>query len=127
MTVQYADVGRMELTATYRGSGSDAGLVMTGNDFFIAAPASFAVAVTTAAPIRAGNPFAAQITARNNSGGTTPNFGQEGEAVSISFARSQPTGVNAKPGVFSGSAGAFVAGVANTRRPFPGPRWAAAT
>ena len=40
-SVQYADVGRLELLASYRGSGSDAGLVMSGSDFFVAAPASF--------------------------------------------------------------------------------------
>ncbi|MES2948868.1 MAG: DUF6701 domain-containing protein [Pseudomonadota bacterium] len=76
-TFQYADVGNMMLTATYIGSGAEAGLTMTGTDTFIAAPKDFAFSAITAAPIKAGNSFSATITARNNANAATPNFGKE--------------------------------------------------
>lgn len=114
-TVQYADVGAMTLAARYSGSGADAGLVMTGADSFTAAPASFAFSAISAGPLRAGSPFAATVTARNNTGTTTPNFGRESpaEGVALSFARAQPTGAGAANGSFSGSLGAFSGGVAS--------------
>lgn len=77
-TVRYADAGQIALTANYSGSGgSETGLVMTGNDPFIAAPASFSVSNVTAGPIKAGNDFSATVTALNASGNATPNFGNE--------------------------------------------------
>ena len=114
--VQYADVGQMLLNARYAGSGSDAGLVMTGSDNFIAAPASFAFSAISAAPIKAGTPFGASVTARNNAGATTPNFGRETTpaSVTLAFTRAQPTGSGASNGVFTGSMGAFSAGVATS-------------
>ena len=115
-TVQYADVGQMLLSARYTGSGSDAGLVMTGTDSFIAAPASFAFSAITAAPIKAGSAFAASVTARNSAGNATPNFGRESTpaTLTLAFTRAQPTGTGASNGVFSGSLGAFSAGVATS-------------
>jgi len=108
-TVQYADVGQLSLSASHTGSGSDAGLAMTGSDSFIAAPASFAFSGITAAPIRAGLAFSATVAARNSAGSTTPNFGREtvAESVNLSFTRRAPTGAGASNGIFSGSAGAF--------------------
>lgn len=113
-TVDYADSGQMSLTATYTGSGSEAGLVMTGTDTFVAAPASFAFSGVTAGPIRAGRTFGATVTARNQAGVATPNFGREisPAAVALSFIRRQPTGTGAQNGTFSGSLGAFSSGVA---------------
>ena len=113
-TVDYADAGQMSLTATYTGSGSEAGLVMTGADTFVAAPASFAFSGVTAGPIRAGRTFGATVTARNQAGVATPNFGREisPAAVALSFIRRQPTGTGAQNGTFSGSLGAFSSGVA---------------
>lgn len=114
-TVQYADVGQMSLTGKYTGSGSDAGLVMTGTDSFVAAPASFAFGSLPAGPIKAGNTFSATLTARNSSNNATPNFGNETTpaAPTISFTRRQPTGAGANDGVFTpGSLGGFTNGVA---------------
>jgi MSHA biogenesis protein MshQ len=97
-TVIYADVGSMGLSARYAPTvGADAGLVMTGSDNFIAAPKDFAFSAITAGPIGAGNAFSATLTARNNAGSATPNFGQEtgAESASLSLgARIQPTGTN---------------------------------
>lgn len=84
-TFQYADVGNMSLTATYTGSGADAGLVMTGSDTFIAAPKDFAFSGITAGPIKAGNNFGATVTARNNAGTTTANFGKETSAEGVTL------------------------------------------
>ena len=113
--VQYADVGRLTLTATYTGSGSDAGLVMTGTDSFVAAPYLFGVGGITAGNLTAGNAFAATVTANNYAGNITPNFGRETtpEAVVLGFVRAQPSGAGASNGSFSGSTGAFAAGTAS--------------
>ena len=106
---QYADVGNMSLTATYTGSGADAGLSMTGSDSFIAAPKDFAFSAITAASIKAGNNFSATVTARNNANNATPNFGKEtaAEAATLSFVKYQPTGPGAVNGSFSGTLDAF--------------------
>ncbi|MEK8029503.1 DUF6701 domain-containing protein [Ideonella sp. DXS29W] len=114
-TVQYADVGQMSVAARYAGSGSDANLVMTGSDSFIAAPASFAFSNLPAGPIKAGNAFSATLTARNSSGNATPNFGKETTpaAPTLGFTRRQPTGTGASDGVFSGTFGSYTNGVAN--------------
>ena len=113
-TLQYADVGNMALNAQYTGSGADAGLVMTGSASFIAAPASFAFSAITPAPIKAGTVFSATVTAKNSAGNTTPNFGQESaaESVTLTHTRYQPTGVGASNGTFSGNVGTFVGGAA---------------
>jgi MSHA biogenesis protein MshQ len=111
---QYADVGNMSLTATYTGSGADAGLSMTGSDTFITAPKNFAFSAITAAPIKAGNNFSATVTARNNANNATPNFGKETapENASLSFVKYQPTGASAVNGSFTGTLGIFAGGAA---------------
>lgn len=94
-TVSYADVGRMTLTASYTGSsGSEIGLVMTGSDTFITAPASFTV--VPVGPYSAGNPFRVTVTAKNASGGATPNFGKESttENVALTHTLVGPPGGN---------------------------------
>lgn len=105
-TVQYADVGQMNLTGTYTGSGTDAGLSMTGSSSFIASPASFAFSSITAAPV-AGSTFSATLTAKNSSGNAVPNFGKETavttDYVRISWAKAKPTGSAAVAGTFTGT------------------------
>jgi MSHA biogenesis protein MshQ len=104
----------MSLTATYTGSGADAGLSMIGSDTFIAAPKDFAFSGITAAPIKAGNNFSATVTARNNANNATPNFGKETatETAALNFVKYQPTGAGAVNGSFSGTLGAFSGGAA---------------
>ena len=111
----YADAGQVDLTAAYTGSGSDAGLSMTGSDTFVAAPASFAFSGVTAGPIKAGASFSATVTARNRGNAATPNFGRETTPASptLSFAKRQPTGVGSQSGTFSGTLGGFSGGVAS--------------
>jgi MSHA biogenesis protein MshQ len=108
-TVQYADVGLLTLTAAYTGSGSDAGLTMTGSDTFVAAPADFGIGNLPSPLGRAGVAFSPTVTARNSAGAATPNFGRESPAatVSSSVVRSPNAGTLA-----NGSLGAFVSGVA---------------
>ncbi|WKE66027.1 hypothetical protein PVT67_01905 [Gallaecimonas kandeliae] len=43
ISVRYPDAGLMQLNARYDGSGSDAGLVMTGSDQFVSRPAGLCV------------------------------------------------------------------------------------
>ena len=47
-TVNYPDAGQMTLDASYTGSGSESGLVMSGNDQFISVPAGLCVEATDA-------------------------------------------------------------------------------
>lgn len=124
-SLQYLDVGNMTLSATYTGSGSDAGLSMSGNTTFIVAPYDFNVtglAVnTTPSPsncstshFTAGCTFKATVTARNSQGNTTPNFGNESspEAVTLSFTRTMPA--SGSNGMFSGTLGGFTNGSASS-------------
>lgn len=85
--LQYADVGQMNVSAAYTGiAGSlDAGLSMIGTGSFIAAPASFSFSGITAGPIKAGNSFSATVSALNNSGAVTPNFGKESTAEGVTL------------------------------------------
>ena len=115
VALQYADVGQMQLNARYTGTaGSEAGLLMTGTDTFISAPASFDFSTVSTGPIKAGEAFVATVNARNSAAATTPNFGHESPPppVTLAFTRVQPAGAGAADGVFSGSLGAFTAGVA---------------
>jgi MSHA biogenesis protein MshQ len=116
-SAQYADVGQAQVSASYLGTtGSEVGLVMTGSDSFIAAPAAFAFTSITAAPIKAGKPFSATVTARNANNVATPNFGRESAAATptLSFTRAAAMGAGAANGSFSGSLGVFSAGAATS-------------
>lgn len=112
----YADAGQVNLTAAYTGSGSDAGLSMTGSDTFIAAPASFAFSGVTAGPIKAGASFSATVTALNRGNAAMANFGRETvpAAPTLSFTKRQPTGGGSQAGTFSGSLGGFSNGAASS-------------
>ena len=116
-TVAYADVGQVSLAARYAGTAgtSEASLVMTGSDSFIAAPHSLAFSGITAGPIKAGSPFSATVSARNAALATTPNFGRETspESMTIGFTRLAPTGSGAAEGSFTGSLGVVSAGAAS--------------
>jgi MSHA biogenesis protein MshQ len=92
-SLQYADVGQMNLTASYTGiAGSpDAGLSMIGATSFIAAPASFAFSGVTAGSIKSGNPFSLTVSALNNAGAVTPNFGKEIPAEGVTLTSSLVT------------------------------------
>ncbi|WP_201740846.1 LamG domain-containing protein [Rhodoferax sp. TS-BS-61-7] len=109
-SVQYADVGRVTLSA----QETTAGVTMTGSDIFIAAPAKFAFSGITPAPLKAGVNFSATVSAQNNVNAATPNFGKETspESVVLAFAKASPTGVGASNGSFSGALGTFTAGSA---------------
>lgn len=99
-SLQYADVGKMSVSANYTGTAGsmDAGLVMTGSGSFITAPASFSVTGVTAGPIIADNLFSATVTALNAVGDVTPNFGNEdapeGTTLSSVLAMGAGTWVN---------------------------------
>lgn len=121
-TLQYADVGSLNLLARHAPSGSsDGGLVMTGSATFVARPADFtltsihcssmsagqcaaalaspgnnpgATSASGAAFIPAGRAFSATVTAVNAAGAPTPNFGRESpaEGVLLSASLLQPAG-----------------------------------
>lgn len=114
-TFDYADAGQVNVAASYSGSGSDAGLSMTGTDTFIAVPASFAFSGVTAGPIKAGASFSATVTALNRANMATPGFGRETPAVvpTLTFTKRQPSGSGSQSGVFSGNLGGFSGGSAS--------------
>ncbi|MGV8866659.1 MAG: DUF6701 domain-containing protein [Janthinobacterium svalbardensis] len=76
--MSYADVGKVNLKATYTGSSAsgDTGLSMTGNADVIVVPDAFSV-VAIANPQRAGAPVTVSMSALNSAGAVTPNFGNE--------------------------------------------------
>lgn len=86
-TLQYADVGKMTINASFAGTAGtlDAGLSLTGGGTFIAAPASFAFSSVTGGLIKAGSAFSATVTAQNSAGATTPNFGKEVAAEGVTL------------------------------------------
>lgn len=111
-TLQYADVGQM--TVSGQNTAPVSGITMAGSSTFIAGPKDFAFSAITPAPIKAGNNFSATVTARNNIGAATPNFGKETtpDGVTLSFTKYRPTGVWAQNGLFSGNVGSFSGGAA---------------
>jgi MSHA biogenesis protein MshQ len=113
-TVQYNDVGLMQLNARYVGSEEheDTGMVVFGSDTFVVKPHHFSIdsikcSDGTANPgatnseeekfCRAGDDFHVQVSARNAYGEITENFGHEDspESVNIVSELVQPVGENA--------------------------------
>jgi len=105
--VQYPDAGSMRLQARYEGSAGtdDAGLVMLGQDDFVARPAGFVLDVpgnpaaadaTGGVFVQAGADFEVTATAVNASGNPTPNYGREAtpESVRLEHALVEPAGGN---------------------------------
>ena len=114
-TLQYADVGQMQVSASYSGTAgtSEAGLNMTGSGSFITAPHSFAFSGITAGPIKAGNDFSATVTARNAAGNATPNFGHETAPEGVTLTATLLAGSHNPPLANGAIAGiAFVNGIA---------------
>ncbi|WP_374435097.1 DUF6701 domain-containing protein [Inhella sp.] len=115
LTLQYADVGRFSVTATYTGSAAsgDAGLSMTGSAQAVAAPKDFLFSNLPSGAQVAGAAFGLRLTARNTADAATPNFGQEGETVALTHTKLTPVFAGAQAGAFSHGALSFTAGVAN--------------
>jgi MSHA biogenesis protein MshQ len=108
-TLSYADVGQINLAASYVGSAltSDLGLNMSGTGTFVSMPASLGISLTSATPLKAGNAFAVKVTAFNSAGVATPNFGKETPSITdylrLSFTKVSPTGTGAQAGTFTGT------------------------
>ena len=114
-TVQYADAGQVGLTATYSGSGADAGLSVTGTDTFVVVPHDFGVSSLAAGTIVAGQSFGVTVQARNASGGVTRNFGRETSpaTATLTFLRTRPSLSGAVDGTQSTSLGGWMNGQAS--------------
>ncbi|MGM0769356.1 MAG: DUF6701 domain-containing protein [Pseudomonadota bacterium] len=116
--LRYRDVGSVLLGARYEGTGDDSGLVMTGQDDFVARPDRFAINV----PDNPGEPgvsdgnvfkvagenFEVEVRALNTLGAQTPNFGREvpREGVDLTVAEAASTPLPSMPPL-SGSLGLF--------------------
>ncbi len=116
-TVQYDDVGQVQLSVSASGSGSSAGLSLTGSANFLIAPfKTFVLSNLPGAAISAGSPFGYTVTAVNAAMAATPNFGRETppESITMSWVRNQPTGANAVDSSFStGTPAGVVNGAVN--------------
>jgi MSHA biogenesis protein MshQ len=92
-SLQYAEAGQVNVSASYTGSGANANLAASGSDDFVAAPATFKIeaATTTSAALsngafaRAGDTFTLTVTALNASNQVTRNFGKELSPESFSI------------------------------------------
>lgn len=103
-TLQYADVGQMNLSATHTGAGISAGLVMTGSTSFISAPASISIAGVSAAPVQASSAFSATVSVLNAAGNPVPNFGKDTvpEGVTLSSVLAMVAGTWNNPALHNG-------------------------
>ncbi|TDM09477.1 MAG: hypothetical protein C4K60_09495 [Ideonella sp. MAG2] len=116
-TLQYWDVGRMQLSLSYSGSAGtgDAGLAMTGSAPFVSAPMGFII-TDYPSVVTAGSAFTFNVKALayGSNSYVTPNFGRESpaEGVTLGWMRSNPLGTGAQAGAFTGTVGAFSGGVA---------------
>lgn len=121
LTIQYDDVGKLNLSASYYGTGAEDGLEMHGKTDFITRPHTLTVlrsfdgtkgnpGTTNSGTgfVAAGEPFSVIIESRSRQGAATPNFGKESprEIVSTAFSkRVYPA---------TGSDGILAAGATNT-------------
>lgn len=116
--LRYPDVGKVTVNARYVGSGKEDGLIMNGQDEFVARPAYFTLDIPShpdpaatddegSVFKAAGEEFKITVAARNANNGITPNFGREStpEEVDLELALAAPSG-GAEPGL-SGSFGSF--------------------
>jgi MSHA biogenesis protein MshQ len=121
-TLQYADVGKLNLSASYTGAGVDALLSMSGSADFIVAPNHFSFSTPPAGPIVAGNIFSMTVTARNAANNATLSFGKESVPESVVLGlgeRVAPSGAidttnGPVDGVVSGTVGAWSGGAASS-------------
>ncbi|MBA5605901.1 polymer-forming cytoskeletal protein [Duganella sp. FT3S] len=123
-TLQYADAGRVTLSAQLiPPSGPYTGLVLKGASTFVAAPTSFRFTVTNngaANPaatndtgpvfIGAGQPFQAKLEAINAVNAVTANFGNESPAESYTLAQSLVAPAGGRMVAVGGSLAAMVNG-----------------
>jgi MSHA biogenesis protein MshQ len=121
INVRYDDVGQITLNANATVTpftGATAITLNGSSNAFVVAPHHFGFSAVTAAPIKAGNNFSANVTAYNGlaTPTATKNFGQEtpaAESAALALTKCQPTGTSSSSGTFSGNVGAFTAGTAS--------------
>ena len=116
----YPDVGQVTLFPTYTGGAAtnDSGLSMAAasGNVFIAAPASLQVSGIPAAPLTAGSPFNATVTALNacSTPAATPNFGRETMPATVAMASANPLPGQGNATAINQTLSGFIAGVAST-------------
>ena len=128
--MKYADVGKISLQAAYK--APNGALMLGASGSFIVAPASFSIdqvwnrsvtpVVNASATgpagtvlVKAGQAFAAIVTARNQAGNVTPNFGAEQapHSATLTHVLQVPPPPAGAPGILAGGGGlVFAAGSA---------------
>jgi MSHA biogenesis protein MshQ len=130
-SINYSDAGQVTLAFRYLiplGSGASSGNTMLGSGQFVVQPYTlvlsnikrtsngFANPAASSASgtvfIAAGQSFTSTVTAQNYAGNSTPNFGQETSAASVSLTPALVLPVSGHDPAVSGSFGAFSSGSA---------------
>ena len=101
MNLSYAEAGETSITASYTGTGAEAGLSMSGTDSFITVPKMLSMVAT--GPYVAGttaitSPAALTVTALNNNDQVMTAFGNEVSnpaRITVSKTGQSPTGADA--------------------------------
>ena len=108
-TLSYADVGKLQLAANYSPAS------MTGSSSFIAYPRKFAVSWPTphGTTIAAGDIFKVRVTALNDAGNATPNYGRENTPATVTLASTRCLPQPGDDGVFTSSLASFANGYAD--------------
>lgn len=116
----YPDAGQVTLFPTYAGSAvtNDTGLALSAvsGNVFITAPASFAFSAIPAAPLTAGSPFNATVTAINacTTPAATPNFGKETTPATVPLTSTNPLPAPGNATAINQTVSGFNAGSAST-------------
>lgn len=110
-TLSYADAGKIQLAAAHSAAN------MSGSSSFIAYPKKFSVASLAAAgsTIAAGDTFKVRVTALNNAGNATPNYGRETVPAGATLTAKRCLPNPGDDGVFTADVGVFSGGVADAK------------
>ncbi len=110
-TLSYADVGKIQLVASYSAAS------MSGSSSFIAYPKSFSIGsiLPAGSTIAAGDFFKVRVTALNNAGAATPNYGRETTPAGATLTAKRCLPNPGDDGVFTTEQASFTGGVADVK------------
>ena len=127
--LEYADVGKVNLTASYAYTGGGTAFNAVGGNNFIAAPKEFIIVATNAVTnvstasthdifAKASEPFTIKVNAVNALGNITKNFGREATPENVVFQQpvvANPAGTGNNGVITKGLFDAFSNGVADSK------------
>jgi MSHA biogenesis protein MshQ len=127
--LEYADVGKLDLKATYAATGGGTAFSADGAGSFIAAPKEFVIVATSAITgvntatthdifAKASEAFTVKVSAVNAQGNVTKNFGRESVPENVTFLQptvDNPTGAGNNGVISPGQFNAFNNGVSDSK------------